>query len=232
MILRKAAISLAAATAIAGSSGIAMLGMSGVAGAAPLTTSGAQINAAVTLNPDPNTGDIPIAGTPYSAGQTIEVTVPANTVLSTTGAVKIIECSDPGGGTAGLPTSVADCDPAETIQGGAITPAADGSFTFKNYQVTNLPDSNLAPTSPITCGTSIDPCVLYIGDNYNNFSGAGYFLSQPFQVQDKDGNGDGADPGDGTPEVPLAVGLPLAAAGLFAGGLAIRRRRSNRANAA
>ena len=173
MILRKAAISLAAATAIAGSTGIAMLGMSGVAGAAPLTTSGAQINAAVTLNPDPNTGDTPTVGTPDSSGQTIEVTVPANTVLSPTGSVKIIECADPGGGTAGLPTSEADCDPPETIQGSTIIPAADGSFTYKNYTVTDLPNANLAPSSPITCGTSTDPCVLYIGDNYRDFSGAG-----------------------------------------------------------
>ena len=34
------------------------------AGAAPLSTSGAQISAVVTLNPDPVTQDVPTAGTP------------------------------------------------------------------------------------------------------------------------------------------------------------------------
>ena len=136
------------------------------------------------------------------------MTVPANTVLSPTGAVKIIECADPGGGTAGLPTSDNDCDPAETIQGSTIIPGATGGFTYKNYQVTDLPNPNLAPTSPIDCGAAPNPCVLYIGDDYTNFSGAGYFLSQPFYVVDKDGNGDGADPGDGS--APPAATVPSA----------------------
>ena len=33
----------------------------------------------------------------------------------------------------------------------------------------------------------------------------------------------------GTPEVPLAIGLPLAAAGLIGGSVLIRRRRAARA---
>ncbi len=235
MNLRKAAISMAAAIAIAGSSGAALVGMSGVAGAA--NPSGTQLpDAVITLSPDPVTNLTPAAGTPYSSGQTIAVNVDPNTALSTTGAVKIIECADPGGLPGNLPTSVSSCD-TSTIQGDGIIPASDGSFIYggpndtiggNGYQVIALPSAGHSP-SPTMCGTAAVPCVLWIGDDYNNFQ-THQLWSLPFQVVYT--NGHGANPGDGTPEVPLAIGLPLAAAGLFAGGLTLRRRRSAKAKPA
>jgi hypothetical protein len=222
-----------AATAIAALSGIALVGASGVAGAAE-PGAGSQVPVVVTNNPDPAT-QLPVTpGTPYSSGQTIEVDIPANTVLSPTATLKIIECADPGGLVANLPTSTTGCDPT-TIQGDTIIPNGDGSYDYYDndpngdggYQVFALPKPN-AP-SPIVCGTSAIPCVLWIGDNYSTQFGVNLW-SQPFQVQTKGvtaGNvANPINPGDGTPEVPLAIGLPLAAAGLFAGGLALRRRRS------
>ena len=227
MNLRKAAIFLAAATAIAGSSGIAIVSLPGEAGAA--NPSGSTVNAAIPINPDPTSGSPITAGIPYSSGQTIEVKVPANTALNFGSSVKIIECADPGGLPSNLPNSAAGCD---TTTNTAITilPAADGSFDFKNYQVYQLPDPAFNP-SPTSCGTAAVPCVLWIGDNYSSFL-VNQLWSQPFQVVDKAQDLQGENPGDGTPEVPLAIGLPLAAAGLFAGGLVIRRRRSAKAGAA
>ena len=46
-----------------------------------------------------------------------------------------------------------------------------------------------------------------------------------------DGSDAGANPGDGTPEVPLAIGLPLAALGVF-GGWSLRNRRRRQQQAA
>lgn len=242
MNIRKAGVALAAATAIAGFAGVAALIAPGVAGADPISSSGTTVQAALPINPDPNTGFTVTPGTPFSSGQTIEVSIPAETVLSQSGKIQIVECADPGGAPANLPTSAASCDPGGTINGDAFsigggfsdpslgtttpgTPPAvpnGGSFTYTNYP---LYAENPSEGSPITCGTAAIPCVLLITTNYSDIGGTGHLWSQPFQVVDKDGVNGGTDPGDGTPEVPLAVGLPLSAAGLFGGGLALRRRR-------
>ena len=77
------------------------------------------------------------------------------------------------------------------------------------------------------CGNTLaTECVLGMFDDINSFT-APHIFSAPFLVSPSQGDS-GANPGDGTPELPLAIGLPLAAGGLFAGGLAIRRRRSGR----
>jgi hypothetical protein len=224
MKLRNVAITLAAATAIAGSAGVSLIAAASDAGAT-------SYNAITVLSPDPITGDTVTPGTPFSAGQTVEVSVPANSSLPPNGAVTIIECADPGGLVGNLPsgpTALAHCD-TTTANGNSVTIGADGSFNDPQYQVYALGSGPFFSGSPTSCGSAAVPCVLWIGYNYNNFASQQVW-SQPFQVVD-DGNTDGANPGDGTPEVPLAVGLPLAAAGLFAGGLAIRRRRSAKAAA-
>jgi hypothetical protein len=228
MKLRNVAVSLAAATAIAGSSGLAVVAFSGVAGAA--VPQGTTVQAALPISPDPSSGETVTPGTPYASGQTIEVKVPANTALVPGTAVKVIECADPGGLPANLPVSTAGCD-TTTINSTPIALAADGSFDYKNYQVYQLPDPLFDP-SPTSCGTSATPCVLWIGDDYSSKFTVNQLWSQPFQVVDTATDLNGENPGDGTPEVPLAIGLPLAAGGLFAGGLVLRRRRSAKASAA
>ena len=82
-----------------------------------------------------------ISGTPYASGQTIEVKVPANTALSPTEAVKIIECGDPGGLPANLPITAAGCN-TNTVNADTIIPNSDGSFDYTNYQVYKLPDAD------------------------------------------------------------------------------------------
>jgi hypothetical protein len=233
MSFRRSAVTVFAATAFTALSGLAMVATAGVAGAAgPAAT-------VITNDPDPATGLTVSPNTPYSSGQTVEVSWPANSVLSPTISVKIFECADPGGLPANLPTSLSGCD-TSTQQGDQIFTNPDGSYDYvdgdnngdSGYQVFALPKP--VGSSPIICGTSAVPCALWIGNNYSTAFTVNLW-SQPFQVQTKAVTAAGVsnpiNPGDGTPEVPLAVGLPLAAAGLFAGGLALRRRRSARAAA-
>jgi hypothetical protein len=67
--------------------------------------------------------------------------------------------------------------------------------------------------------------VLYVGTDQTHPFSSLHFFSQTFSVKPTTGD-TGANPGDGTPEVPLALGLPVAAAGILGGTLLIRRRRS------
>ncbi len=182
------------------------------------------------------------AGDAYSSGQAINVVVPANSLFVSTSNVNILECAAPNGV---LPTLPNECD-GNTIQGPTILPNSDGSINLQAegdglYQVFALPDSislGESPSSAVTCGdTAATECVLYIGENQGDFT-APHVFSQPFFIAaNVDGGGDGGlSPGDGssstvapppqTPEVPLAIILPVAAMGLLGGTVLVRRRRA------
>lgn len=166
------------------------------------------------------------AGTPYSSGQLIDVQVPANTALKQNVNVNILECSAPGGV---IPTDPSACD-GNTIQGPTIKPLADGSLDLKTqtnsyYTVYSLPNNvSLGEVNGPACNLSTQ-CVLYIGDDQTDFTQP-HFWSQVFWVK-PNGTDSGANPGDGTPEVPYAVILPIAALGVFGAGMVVRRRRSS-----
>ncbi len=179
------------------------------------------------------------AGDAYSSGQQINVVVPANSLFVSTTNVNIVECAAPNGV---LPTLPNECD-GNTIQGPTILPNSDGSINLQTqgyglYQVFALPDSislGESPSSAVTCGdTAATECVLYIGENQGDFT-APHVFSQPFFIAaNSDDKGD--FPGDGssstiapppqTPEVPLAIILPVAAMGLLGGTVLVRRRRT------
>ena len=212
--VRRVAVSIAA-TAAAGT--FAALAFTGPAGAA--VNSGDVVpNAAQPVAPF-------TAGTPFDSGQNINVVIPANSAFASpdnSTAKQIVECSAPNGV---VPTLTSACD-GETIQGPTVTAAADGSFTLTAYTVYALPDSvSLGEGSggPICGNTLATECILYIGDNYNSFT-APHLWSQPFLIN-ANGNDLGSNPGDGTPEVPIAVVLPLAAMGLLGATLLVRRHR-------
>jgi hypothetical protein len=156
--------------------------------------SGAQFTAAVPITPDPTSGQGVTPGTPFSSGQTISVQVPANTALNANAGVVIVECSAPGGVP---PTQTNACDTL-TVQGDTIIPAADGSFTYNNYQLFALPDAislgENASHLPI-CDLTHE-CVLYIGNNFNDFNQP-HFWSQGYFVT-PNGNDGGGHPGDGS----------------------------------
>jgi hypothetical protein len=209
----------AAVSAVVASAGV--LAMAGTAGAAGLGT----VSPIGTVT----------AGTPFSSGQTVKVTVAPGTLTSTGGQfepgvnITLIECSAPNG-VVPSPFSLTDCDPGDTQSGDSIIPTG-GGFSYSNYQVLALgPGSASGSGSNITCGsTAATECVIGAFDDYNDLSQP-YVFTQPFKIAANADDG-GENPGDGTPEVPLAIGLPLAAAGLLAGGIALRRRRSARSAA-
>jgi hypothetical protein len=215
---------------------------SGVAGANTLTS------------PDGNTTLTTVGtvagGTPYSSGQKIIVTVVGNSTLSfanlfangdpncssataCSGDFYVEECTDPGGTTGALPTTAAGCEAATDnfsqakSSTGALT--LSGAHEFKVY---DLPDPTTlgSPTMTGTCDVAPNTCVLGIfAENPQSANGFSFphLFSAPFQVQVGDGLDLGDSPGDGTPEVPLAIGLPLAAIAVF-GGLTLRNRRRSR----
>jgi hypothetical protein len=210
--------------------GVATFGLLALAAPAGATNlpSGSQVpNGVQAINPDPTSGQTITPGTPFSSGQTVTVQAPSGPFTPGTNIV-LVECEAPNGV---LPTKTSECDPGNTQSADSILAGSNGGFTYSNYQLYALPDTGgqLGP-STITCGdTAATECVVGMFYDYDSFTDPTLF-SQPFLIAPSPSD-DGANPGDGTPEVPLAIGLPLAAAGLFAGGLTIRRRRAARSAA-
>jgi hypothetical protein len=179
-------------------------------------------------------------GSPYSSGQEIDVSVAANSTLSLsnlesngyTGEPHMVveECDDPGGTSGGLPaTPTGNCD-SQTIDSTTAV-NSDGSFTIDDYTVYWLPDNPTfgeGPASLPTCGTAPNYCVLYLGPDQTNFAKP-HLFSAPFVVTNNGDDG-GENPGDGTPEAPLVIGLPLL--GLAVGGSTLYLRRRRRSHAA
>jgi hypothetical protein len=92
--------------------------------------------------------------------------------------VQIIECSDPKGKIANLPTSAANCDGA-TQNPLPVNQNAQGSFTT-SYAFQKL--TAVHGTSNIPCDT-MHYCVLWVGVDYNNdFLGGPHAFSSPFEV--------------------------------------------------
>jgi hypothetical protein len=151
------------------------------------------------------------AHTPFDSGQSINVVIPANSTFSSTATPPdntitkdIVECSAPNGV---IPTQTSACD-GLSVQGPTVLPGANGSLTLQNYIVYALPDSvSLGEIGGPACGqTAATECILYIGDNYNDFTKP-HLWSQPFFVK-ANGNDLGANPGDGS--APTASSVPSA----------------------
>ena len=158
---------------------------------------------------------------PFSSGQTIEVKVASNVTFASGIGLYIVECSATGG----IPTSPSQCD-GKTYQHSPIFAGSDGSFDYPGYPVYSLPNAGTLGESGRT-GPACDPtdeCVLYVGENPNSFS-LPHVWSQGFFVHTTAGD-NGADPGNGLPEVPFVLVLPLIAVGSFGGTMWFRRRRS------
>jgi len=183
---------------------------------------------------------------PYTSGQSIEITGTANSTLSNanlvansvpgqatgnpTGAFYFEECTDPGGLVANLPTTSSGCE-AATDDFTSVQKTSDGSFDDPSYTVYDLPDPGTLGNATMVgkCDVAPNSCVIGIFAENPGTTGFSYphLFSAPFQITVGDGQDLGDSPGDGTPEVPLAIGLPLAALGVV-GGFTIRNRRRNR----
>jgi hypothetical protein len=175
-----------------------------VTSAALMMPLGGSASAATAVN-------IP-AGNPTN-GQTITVTgsgFPARSALPT--GLQIIECSDPGGTLANLPTDASTGCDGTTVSGGQINTDASGNFTAQ-YPIALLNSGN----SSISC----DPtnfCVLWVGQDFNNsFLSGPHGFSSAFEVQT-------------VPpllsETPFAISLPVIAAAIVGVYIFLRRRRT------
>ena len=128
----------------------------------------------VTVSPGPTNGS-------YRDQQVVRVSVGANRTFTPNSRVVILECADPGGSAANLPTSISACD-ENTIQPDTTVVHADGSFSETAYTIYALPNAQLGEQSnwqPV-CGAN-HPCVLFVGEDQNDFSQAKSF-SAPFEV--------------------------------------------------
>jgi hypothetical protein len=188
------------------------------------SSAGATVPGSGSVIPDAFQGGWP---GPFDSGENANIVIPPNSAFAApnnNSGVDIVECAAPDGV---VPTQTTACD-GNTLQiFGEVN--SDGSFTDDGYTIYALPDLvslDEPPNSPVTCGdTAADECDLYIGLDPNDFTQP-HLWSEPFLVHEDPTDSGTINPGDGTPEVPLAVLLPLSAGGLFGGAVLIRRRRT------
>jgi hypothetical protein len=145
--------------------------------------------------------------------QTITVTgsgFPARKQIPT--GIQILECADPGGTVANLPTTAAMCD-GTTQNPGQINTDINGNFSTP-YRVFELSSK---ATSNINC----DPthfCVLWAGEDYNgDFLGIHAF-STPFEVGRNGSYG-------GSSSSSVEIWLPIVIVVVLGGGLFVVRTR-------
>jgi hypothetical protein len=128
--------------------------------------------------------------------------------------VQVLECSDPGGKIASLPTSAASCDGA-TVDPLPINTHQDGTFAAR-YTFVALND--LHGGSNINCDAT-HYCVLWAGVDYNNrFLGGPHAFSSAFTIG-------GTSTGTGGSDANV-VWIPIVVVVVLVVGLiAVRRRR-------
>ena len=120
-------------------------------------------------------------GGPLKNGQSVAVGVGPNGYFTPNTGVKILECADPGGSSANLPKDDTACD-GNTVQAGTLLVGDDGSFSVDAYPVYLLPSSALGePSDSIPICNQTHYCVLYVGQDQNDFSKPRAF-SAPFLV--------------------------------------------------
>ena len=117
----------------------------------------------------------------FHDGQTVTVSMGPNKLFAPLSHVNIVQCSDPGGKHANLPTSFIDCD-ENTIQGDTVVVHAGGSFSESAYTVYKLPSPTLGETmhGKPACDKA-NPCVLLVSEFQTNLSKPKAF-SHPFVV--------------------------------------------------
>ncbi|HTZ08670.1 MAG TPA: hypothetical protein VMB72_06350 [Acidimicrobiales bacterium] len=92
--------------------------------------------------------------------------------------LQILECADPGGSVANLPTDPSTCDGA-TVNPLPVNTDASGKFTV-NYAVSLL--TGVHGTSNIECDAT-NFCVLWVGIDYNQaFTSGPHAFSKPFEI--------------------------------------------------
>jgi hypothetical protein len=118
------------------------------------------------------------SGHAYQNGVSLKISVGPNSSFAPYSRIVVIECGAPKGV---LPVDDSTCD-GDTVQSGSVLINADGSFEVPSYTLYALPNTVLgeAPDSEPVCNSSTE-CVLYIGQDQNDFSQPKIF-SSPFTV--------------------------------------------------
>ena len=118
-------------------------------------------------------------GGPFTDGQTIAVSgtgFPMHSALPS--GLEIIECSDPGGLVANLPTDASTGCDGTTVNGSQINTDATGAFST-SYSISAL---SATGNSNINCDAT-DYCVLWVGQDFNNsFLSGPHAFSAPFFI--------------------------------------------------
>jgi hypothetical protein len=115
----------------------------------------------------------------YHNGASLDISVGPNSLFAPYSRIIIIECAAPKGV---LPVDDTTCD-GNTVQSGSVLVNANGSFEVPTYTLYSLPNNALGepPDFEPVCNGSAE-CVLYIGQNQNDFSQPKIF-SAPFTVE-------------------------------------------------
>lgn len=132
-----------------------------------------------------------VATNPLVNHQLVTVTLAPNSTFSRSsleaagfpsGAVviKILECADPGGLEANLPTRPTECEPATVNAGGSTL--EDGSMVLSGYTIYALPDPLELGVSNGTLCDMQHLCVLGIFTDQNDYSKP-HLFSAPFQIE-------------------------------------------------
>ncbi len=121
-------------------------------------------------------------GWAFHDGQTVSVSMGANHEFKPYSHVNIIQCADPGGTKANLPTKFIQCD-ENTIQGDTVVVGAGGSFREKAFTVFALPSRSLGESKGgiPTCNQT-HQCVLLVSEYQTDLSKPHVF-SHAFTVE-------------------------------------------------
>ncbi len=146
-----------------------------------------------------DTPTVSIPAGPFTNGQSIAVSGSGfPTHVQDPAGLQIIECSDPQGSAAHLPTDPSLGCEGITVNAGQINPDSAGRF-HASYPIAALSSSG-AGTSSIDCDDTHE-CVLWVGTDYNNaFLTGPHAFTKPFTVNTS------ATTGASTIQAPTATG--------------------------
>jgi hypothetical protein len=116
---------------------------------------------------------------PYRNGQTITVSVGPNRYFKPYVRIVILECALTKGQ---LPIDDSTCD-GNTVQADSLIPTKNGSFSDRGYTLYRLPNETLGePANAQPVCDQTHPCVLYVGQDQNNFKTWPKVFSGPITI--------------------------------------------------
>jgi hypothetical protein len=155
----------------------------------------------------------------FISGQTVSVRVGPNRILKPGTHLVMEECATDFVGRRWISNQ---CDP-RTVQIHPFIVTRDGSANYSAYPIFALPDA-FTLHEPTWHRPKCDldhACLVLIGATGCDLDAIGQGVSSQTFYVDPD-----TDPGNGTPEVPYVVALPLLASGIIGAYALFRRRRS------